>query len=108
MTTARVKYGLKNIEKDFGKLNFGSVLTAHRQAEGLTQVQMAKKLGFSKQSLNDLEKGRRIPTASRAAKIAKKLGMLEESFIELALSDQLRSERLNYRVTVSKNKKNAA
>ncbi len=108
MTTARVKHGLKEIEKELGELTFASVLTAHREAEELSQVQMAKKLGISKQSLNDLEKRRRIPTASRAASIAKKLGMLEESFIEFALSDQLKSERLNYRVTISKTKKKVA
>lgn len=85
-------------------MTFAKVLLSHRQGEEWTQVQMAKKLGISKQSLCDLEKGRKLPSPARAAKIAKKLGMLPESFIELALTDQLRQGKLRYQVKVSKSK----
>jgi len=104
----KAKYGLKELEKELGELTFGQVLKAHREAEELTQIELAKKLGISKQSLNDLERGRRIPSPSRAANIAKKLGMLEESFIEIALSDHLREEKLAFSVTVVKKKKKVA
>jgi len=48
--------------------------------------------------LNDLEKGRRIPSPSRAAKIAKKLGLPEMGLIQLALKDSLVKEGFDYDV----------
>ena len=96
------KYGIKDLEKDFGKLTFASLLLAHREGEELTQKEMADLLGISKQSLCDLEKGRRIPSAARAASIAEQLGMIPESFIELAIEDHLREESLHYSVSLSK------
>jgi transcriptional regulator with XRE-family HTH domain len=106
MSTEKVKYGTKQLEKDLGALSFASVLLSHRLGEELTQVEMADLLGISKQNLCDLEKGRKIPSPSRAHKIAIKLKMLPESFIQLALQDQLTKENLNYKISiVSKNKK---
>ena len=69
---------------------------------------MAKKLNISKQSLCDLEKGRRIPSPSRAAKIAKNLGMHPETFIQLAITDQFNEEKLNYDVKVTSRSKKAS
>ena len=56
------KYGLKELEGEFGELTFGRLLKSHRLGEEMTQVQMAKLLKISKQSLNDLESGRTIPS----------------------------------------------
>ncbi|MNL32476.1 helix-turn-helix protein [compost metagenome] len=64
----------------------------------LSQAGFAKKLGISVQSLCDLEKGRRIPSPSRAAKIAKKIGYPELALITLALRDSLYSEGFKYNV----------
>ena len=66
-------YTVSDLEKEFGPLTFGNSLEAYRLSEELTQKQFAKKLGITAQSLCDLEKGRRIPSVERAAKIAKKL-----------------------------------
>ena len=107
-TKKRVKYGTKEVTKDFGELTFAQVLLAHRQGEGLSQADMAEELGISRQSLCDLEKGRKIPSPSRAAKIARILGMLPESFIELALQDQLRSEKLNFTIKIEPKPKKKA
>ena len=49
------KYGLKELEAEFGELTFGRLLRSHRMGEELSQVEMAKLLKISKQSLNDLE-----------------------------------------------------
>lgn len=102
MSTKKVKYSTKSLEKDFGKITFSDLLLAHRKGEELSQREMSELLEISKQSLCDLEKGRRIPSPARAASIAKKLGMIPESFIELAIQDHLREESLNYRVSLSK------
>lgn len=96
------KIGLEEIEKEYGPLTFGRLLKAHRQGEELTQVEMAKFLKLSKQSLNDLEHGRKIPSIRRAIQIAKKIKILEELAVQLVLQDHIRREKLNFTVSVSK------
>ena len=61
---------------------------------------MAKHLKISKQSLNDLENGRTIPTISRAAEVAKKIGLMEATLLELAIQDQIHREKLNLVVKI--------
>ena len=95
MTT---KSYFEKLEKKYGTLTFGEMLKAWRESEDLSQTAFAKKIGLSVQNLNDLEKGRRIPTASRAAGIAKKLGLPEKGMIQLALRDSLTKEGFKYEV----------
>lgn len=95
-------YTVSDMEKEFGPLTFGNSLESYRLAEELTQKQFAKKLGITAQSLCDLEKGRRIPSVERAAKIAKKLNEPAETWISLALSDMVREAKLDYRVELKK------
>jgi len=45
-----------------------------------------------------LEKGRRIPSATRASKTAKKLKLSETGLIQLALRDSLKEEGFDYNV----------
>jgi transcriptional regulator with XRE-family HTH domain len=66
----------EKLEKKYGVMTFADMLRAWREAEEMSQTAFAKKVGLSVQNLNDLEKGRRIPSPSRAAKIAKRLGSL--------------------------------
>ena len=99
------KYGLKELESEFGKLTFGRLLRSHRMGEELSQVKMAKLLKISKQRLNDLENGRTIPSISRAFEIAKKIGLMEATLVELAIQDQFRHEKMNFVVKVEDRKK---
>lgn len=93
-------YTVDDLEKDFGPLTFGRLLRSHRLGEEMTQVQMAKALGLSKQNLNDLESGRVLPTLRRAVRIAKKIGQLEELIVQLVLQDQVNREHLKYKVLI--------
>ncbi|MBI2519532.1 MAG: hypothetical protein HYV97_03920 [Bdellovibrio sp.] len=52
-------------------------------------------------SLCDLEKGRKIPSPSRAASIAETLGVSENLWIEVALQDQLREQGIDLKVSVA-------
>jgi transcriptional regulator with XRE-family HTH domain len=88
----------EKLEKRYGVLTFGGLLKAWREGEEMSQTSFAKKVGLSVQNLNDLEKGRRIPSPSRAARIAKKLGLPEIGVIELALRDSLAKEGFHYEV----------
>lgn len=99
------KYGLKELETEFGALTFGRLLRSHRIGEELSQVQMAKFLKISKQSLNDLENGRTLPSISRASEIAKKIGLMEATLVELAIQDQFHRENLDLVVKVEGRKK---
>ncbi len=102
------KIGIAEIEKHYGPLTFGRLLKSHRVGEEFSQVEMAKKLGLSKQSLNDLESGRKIPSIRRAVQIAKKLGLLQDLIIQLVLQDQVDKERIKVRVTVASGSKRAS
>lgn len=88
----------EKIEKQYGTMTFGGLLKAWREGEEMSQTAFAKKIGLSVQNLNDLEKSRRIPTPTRAAKIAKKLGLPEIGLIQLAIRDSLVKEGFQYDV----------
>jgi transcriptional regulator with XRE-family HTH domain len=104
MTTARnkkIKYGLKELEKDFGPLTFGSLLEAHRLAEEISQSEMAKKLKISRQKLNDFEHGRRFPSLRMAADTAEALGEHAPTWVAVVLEEMLRKEDLDFKVTLA-------
>lgn len=90
----------KEFQKTYGRLTFGRFLISWRESEGLTQTQFAKTLGISPANLCDLEQKRRIPSADRARKIAKKLGLPEKGLIALAIQDALHEEGMRYSVVL--------
>ena len=98
---ATKEYGSKELERDFGPLTFGKALCAHRKCEEISQKEFAVKLGISAQSLCDIEKGRKIPSPGRAAKIAKQIGHPEDYWIQLTFQDTLRKQQLDYIVSVA-------
>lgn len=95
------KYGTKELSQDFGELTFGLALESHRLSEEMTLRVFSDILEISIQSLSDLEKGRRIPSPSRAMEIAKKIGEPEAYWIQLALQDKFREEEIDLIVTVA-------
>ena len=97
MTTKKMN-AFAMMERKYGRLTIAKFLAAWREADNLSQAEFAQKLNISAQSLCDLEKGRRIPTPARAAKIAKKLSYSEAALIALALRDALHAEGFKYNV----------
>ena len=91
---------MKFLEGLIGKLTFGGLIEAMRQAEEMSQVEFAKKLGISKQHLCDIEKGRKFVSPERAAKFARILGHSERSFVALALQDIINQGGLKLKVNV--------
>lgn len=83
------RYGTKELEKEIGGLTFGKLLESYRKADEYSQKEFSEILGISPSSLCDLEKGRKIPSPSRAYSIASKLGVSENLWVEVALQDQL-------------------
>ena len=91
---------MKFLESLVGELTFGGLIEAMRQAEEMSQVEFAKKLGISKQHLCDIEKGRKFVSPERAARFARILGHSEQSFVALALQDIVNQGGLKLKVSV--------
>jgi transcriptional regulator with XRE-family HTH domain len=101
MNTKSIKYGLKELVREFGPLSFGKLLESYRLSEEMSQKEFSKHLGISQASLCDLEKGRRIPSPERASRIAKKLNEPESYWVQLALQDQLNEAGLKFKVSIA-------
>ncbi len=102
MNTKKKSSAVRQLEKALGEpLSFGLRINSLRQAEGQTLETFAKKIGISKQHLNDIEKGRKSVSPERAARFARILGFAEDRFIQLALQDLLTQAGLKYKVQVS-------
>ncbi len=99
MNTKKKSAALKTLEKATGgPVTIGKLLEAIRLGEEWTQPQMAKKLGISKSHLNDIEKGNKSVSVSRAAHFAKKLAYSAERFVELAIQAEIDEADLPFRV----------
>ena len=97
-TEKQVSLYSDDLRKKYGRITFGRFLVAWREAEEMTQAQFARKLSLSSANLCDLEQGRRIPSPSRAKKIARKLGLPEKGIVAMALEDSLHKEGMRYSV----------
>ena len=103
MTTRKSKgsSGADLAKKLIGRpLSFGAALAGLRDLHGLTQTELARRLGMSRQHVCDLEKHRRFVNPAKAAEIAKRLGHPEAYFIKLALQDIVNHDGLKYTVNV--------
>ena len=100
MSTKKKSDAMKFLESLVGKLTFGGLIEAMSQAEEMSQVEFAKKLGISKQHLCDIEKGRKFVSPERAARFARILGHSEQSFVALALQDIVNQGGLKLKVSV--------
>ena len=89
------------LEKELGHLTFGMFLRVARTSLDLTQTEMAKKLGISKGTLCDVEKGRQLVSPALAKKIAKKTGLSQTLAIKASLQDQLRKAHIHLKVEIA-------
>lgn len=101
-TKIKIKYGSKELARDFGPMTFGKLIHSYRKSDELSQKIFSKILGISPASLRNLEKGRTIPTPKQASLIARKLKEPESYWVQLALQDQLNHIGLKLKVSVSK------
>lgn len=79
-------------------LGLALFLKSHRLGEELTQTEMAKFLGISKQRVSDIENSRSNVSIKLCQKFAKKLGFPAEWLVKLALQDQINKAKLNLKV----------
>ena len=100
--STKIKYGVQDLLDEFGDLTFASLLKNIREDANFSQKDFALKLGISPQRLNDFEKGRRLPDIKSAINFARRLKDSEHFFIQILFQDYLRSENLNFEITISK------
>ncbi|QIW09169.1 helix-turn-helix transcriptional regulator [Francisella sp. LA112445] len=84
-----------------GKPTFGETIASLRKCGELTQVELAKKLGVSKQYLCDIENNRKSVSVDKAIKIAQALGQSKRLLVELALQEMLNKNHLNYSISLA-------
>ncbi len=88
------------LEKDLGKLTFGMFLRAARDAMGMSQAEMARRLKISRGTLCDIEKGRQLVSPTLASNIAAAAGLSEAVAIKACLQDQLNKAGIRLKVAV--------
>lgn len=96
----KTKEAVEFLEGLVGPLTLGKYINAIRLGDEETLDTFAKKLGISKAHLCDVEKDRRVVSAERAAKWAKRLGYPVGQFVTLALQAELDAAGLKLRVSV--------
>lgn len=101
MSTKNKVSAKKAVRKLTGHISFGEMLLSFRQAQELTQVEMAEKLDISKQDLCNIEKGRKLVSVERAVSFAKALEMPAKTFAKYVLQDQLQKAGLKGEVEIT-------
>ena len=76
-----VRDGKLNMGKNHKELN--NQLEERRRVSGLTQSELAEKVGVSRKSINSIENGIYIPTTVLALKIAKVLNCTMHDLFQL-------------------------
>lgn len=95
------------VKKIWKNATFGSLLKALRTCDELSQVDVAKQLGISKQFLNNVENEKKFVGVPFVCKVAKIMGYPLEPMVELLLRDQLKKEGLELEIKVKKLKNSA-
>jgi transcriptional regulator with XRE-family HTH domain len=91
-----------------GPLTLGDTIQAVRMCDEVSQVDLAKRVGLSRQYLCDIEKGRRPVSPDLAVRLARALGYPQALFVRLALQDQLNAAGVHMTVTVEPTKRSRA
>lgn len=95
-----IKEAKKVFEKIHGPFSFATFMLGIRTTLGLSQVEMAKKLGISKAALCEVEKGRTLVSPLTASRYAKKTGFSETVALEACFQDQLRKANIKRRIKI--------
>ena len=76
--------------------NFSDYLKMYRVKNQMSQADLAKKLGTTKQVISNYENGKHIPKIGVAANIAKALGVSLENMIGVDTAPPLEEQLLTY------------
>jgi transcriptional regulator with XRE-family HTH domain len=99
-TDKRRAFGLKNLEKKFGKLSVGALLHTWRMSEEMSLKDFGKLIGMTVPNLCDIEKGRKGVSPEKAEQIAKAIGAPSALLVRLSIEEGLQSAGLKYKVEI--------
>jgi transcriptional regulator with XRE-family HTH domain len=101
MPKEKKSVAMKYLEKlRGGPLTFGALVRSIRETDEHTLEDLAKRFGVSRHHLCDVEKGRRIVSAERAARWARTLGYPEALFVKLAMQAELDAAGIKLTISV--------
>jgi transcriptional regulator with XRE-family HTH domain len=83
-------------------MTFGGLIRSLRLSDGISQVELAKNLGISKQFLSDVEHNRKEVGIAFAKNVSSVLGYSIEPLLELLIRQQLKRQHLHYIVEIKK------
>lgn len=89
-------------KKILAKITFGSFVRGIRESDEITQTELARRLGTSRQYINAIETERQEVSIETAAKIGLALGYGAESFLEVLIRTQLAKAGLKLQVQLKK------
>lgn len=96
MSTNENLNALEATKEIWNEMTFGGLVRSLRISDEITQVELANRVGVSKQFLSDVERNRKDVGIAFAKKVSDALGYSIEPLIELLIRDQLRRQHLNY------------
>ena len=100
--TTKSRNALDATKSTWDKMTFGGLVRSLRMSDGISQVALAKKIRVSKQFLSDVEHNRKDVGFGFAKKVSSALGYSIEPLIELLIRDQLKRQKLHYKVELKK------
>lgn len=84
--------------KILAKSTFGSFVRGIRESDGLTQTEVAKRLGCSRQYINAIESDRQEVGIETATRLGTALGYGPLAFLEVLIRTQLNRAGLNVKI----------
>ncbi|MES2613799.1 MAG: helix-turn-helix transcriptional regulator [Bdellovibrionota bacterium] len=94
-------YSSEEIVNEFlGDLTFGEFLESMRETDNITQVELARRIGKTKQFIHSIESGKSNVSFMMAKRLAEALDHFPEPFIEVLANEMLRrvgiSEKMKF------------
>lgn len=82
---------ITELSSHHNSVTFGELIRSLRLCDEISQIELAERLGLSKQHLSAIENGKKAVSPARAAKFAQVLGYPIDQFVLAAIEDELRS-----------------
>ena len=94
---------LEFMTKNSGVLTLGRALKADRLASEMTQAELAKEIGVTRQAISGFEGERDFPSYKTLKNLARVFRMDEESYVRLMMQDLMRKKGIEgYVIDVKK------
>ena len=99
--TTKSKPARKALASTIAATTFGGLVRAMRETDEITQAELARRLGVSRQFLNAVELGRSQVGLEFAKRVADELGYSPEPFAEILIREQLKKAGIECRITLT-------